>query len=254
MTSNTLSRSTRLKTWLGAGVAFVAAALLLVAPVAVNAQATSSIIRGTVTTPDGSPASGATVTITDTRTSTSRRTTTGSDGAFSVSNLGIGGPFEITVSSSNFKSAQVTDVFTSLSSASVYDIVLEQGTMEEVVVTASANSIGGLRAIGPSSTFDLETLQAVPTINRNITDVIRADPRVFVDESRGDINAVQCAGKNSRFNSLTVDGVRLNDSFGLNANGYPTERMPFSFDAISQVAVELAPYGIRVNAINPVAG
>ena len=71
---------------------------------------------------------------------------------------------------------------------------------------------------------------------------MRTDPRIFVDESRGDINAVQCAGKNSRFNSLTVDGVRLNDSFGLNSNGYPTERMPFSYDALKQVSVELSPF------------
>ena len=53
------------------------------------------------------------------------------------------------------------------------------------------------------------------------------------------------AGKNSRFNSLTVDGVRMNDSFGLNSNGYPTERMPFSYDAINQVSVELAPFDVE---------
>jgi outer membrane receptor for ferrienterochelin and colicin len=100
-------------------------------------------------------------------------------------------------------------------------------------------------AIGPSANFGLATLESAPAINRNITDVIRADARFYVDESRGDINAVQCAGKNSRFNSLTVDGVRMNDSFGLNSNGYPTERMPFSYDAIEQVAVELAPFDVE---------
>lgn len=36
----------------------------------------------------------------------------------------------------------------------------------------------------------------------------------------------------------------MNDSFGLNDNGYPTERMPFSFDAIEQVAVEMAPFDV----------
>ena len=56
---------------------------------------------------------------------------------------------------------------------------------------------------------------------------------------------MQCGGKNSRYNSLTVDGVRMNDSFGLNDNGYPTERMPFSYDAISQVTVELAPFDVE---------
>ena len=45
--------------------------------------------------------------------------------------------------------------------------------------------------------------------------------------------------------TLTVDGVRLNDNFGLNSNGYPTERIPFSYDAIEQVSVELAPFDVN---------
>jgi hypothetical protein len=55
---------------------------------------------------------------------------------------------------------------------------------------------------------------------------------------------VHCGGANPRFNSLTVDGVRMNDQFGLNSNGYPTERQPFAYDSIEQVAVELAPFDV----------
>ncbi|MEM8615581.1 MAG: cell envelope biogenesis protein OmpA, partial [Pseudomonadota bacterium] len=98
-------------------------------------------------------------------------------------------------------------------------------------------------ATGPSAVFTLEDLETLPAINRDIKDIIRLDPRIFIDTSFAD--AIQCAGANPRFNSLTVDGLRLNDSFGLNSNGYPTERIPFSFDAINQVAVELAPYDVQ---------
>ena len=71
---------------------------------------------------------------------------------------------------------------------------------------------------------------------------MRIDPRIYVDE--GGSNGIQCVGKSPRFNSLTVDGVRMNDLFGLNSNGYPTERMPFSFDAIAGVSVEIAPFDV----------
>lgn len=37
--------------------------------------------------------------------------------------------------------------------------------------------------------------------------------------------------------------MRLNDNFGLNSNGYPTQQMPFSYDAI---AVEFAPFDLRI--------
>jgi outer membrane receptor for ferrienterochelin and colicin len=223
---------------------FMVTVLILALPVAAYAQATTGAIRGSVVSQDGSAAADAEIRVTDTRTSISRSTSTNADGTFNISGLPIGGPFEINVIADDYKTAQVTGVYTSLSEVANYNIVLEEGQLEEIVVTASGEFQVGSLAMGPNATFDIDTLQAAPAVNRNITDVIRADPRIFVDESRGDINAVQCAGKNSRFNSLTVDGVRMNDSFGLNSNGYPTERMPFSFDAINQVAVELAPFDV----------
>ncbi len=221
------------------------AILLLALPFSAGAQMTSGSVRGSVQTPSGEPAASASVTVTDTRTNATRSTTTDQNGAFSVSGLSIGGPFTIAVSSSEYKDALLTDVYTNLSEAATFNIRLEEGAIEEIVVTASAVFAGANIAIGPSASFGIDQLEAAPAINRNITDVIRADARIYVDESRGDINAVQCAGKNSRFNSLTVDGVRMNDSFGLNSNGYPTERMPFSYDAINQVAVELAPFDVQ---------
>jgi hypothetical protein len=220
-------------------------ALFAALPNAGFAQSTSGSIRGTVATPSGDSAVGAQVTITDTRTNSTRVTTTDENGLFNVGGLAIGGPFTINVSSSDYKGALVTDVYTNLSSAVTFDILLEAGVLEEVIVTGSAVFAGADLAIGPSTNFDITVLEAAPAINRNITDVIRADPRIYVDESRGGRNAVQCGGKNQRFNSLTVDGVRMNDSFGLNSNGYPTERMPFSYDAINEVAVELAPFDLQ---------
>ena len=115
--------------------------------------------------------------------------------------------------------------------------------MEEVIVTG-AQVVMADTAVGPNAIFDIATLQDSPAINRNINDIIQQDPRLFVDQSRGSVDAVQCNGANPRYNSLTVDGVRLNDGFGLNSNGYPTQRMPFPYDAISSVAVEMAPMSV----------
>ena len=225
--------------------AFLVFLLMLTVPVTGVAQSTSGTVRGFVQTPSAEPAVGLEVTITDTRTNSSRTTTTDGNGAFNVGGLAIGGPFTIAVKSLEHKDALITEVYTNLSAAATFNISLEEGMIEEVIVVGSATFTGVDLAIGPSSNFDIQVLEAAPAINRNITDVIRADARIFVDESRGDINAIQCAGKNSRYNSLTVDGVRMADSFGLNGNGYPTERMPFSYDAINQVAVELAPFDLQ---------
>lgn len=209
------------------------------------AQETTSGIRGSVANPDGTPAVGATVTITHTESGTKRTVTTNGLGGFQARNLRVGGPYTVTVDSDQYQDSSVTDVFLSLGEPYVLNLSLEADAVESIVVTASRLSAMAFSERGPSANFSLEQLENAPAINRNLSDIVRIDSRIFVDESRGDINAIQCAGKNPRFNSLTVDGVRMNDSFGLNSNGYPTERMPFSFDAIEQVAVELAPFDVQ---------
>ncbi|ADM08521.1 Oar-like outer membrane protein protein, OmpA family protein [Parvularcula bermudensis HTCC2503] len=117
-----------------------------------------------------------------------------------------------------------------------------------IVVSGSAPGLGANLATGPSTAFSLETLETAPSINRDVKDIVRIDPRVYLDANAGGTqgnDGILCAGANPRFNSLTVDGIRLNDAFGLNSNGYPTERIPFTYDAIDQVAVELAPFDVE---------
>ncbi len=212
-----------------------------------EAQVTTSGIRGSVTTETGTPIAGATVTVTDPATGFARQTETSANGFFSFRGLPVGGRYDVSVASSAYQSEVIEGVGLNLGDTTDVNFALagdEARTLDAVVVTASGADIAQV-AVGPSAVFGIETLERAPAINRNIVDVLRIDPRVYVDESRGDINPVQCGGKNPRFNSLTLDGVRLNDGFGLNSNGYPTERQPFPFDAIEEVAIELAPFDVE---------
>ncbi|MEE2921136.1 MAG: TonB-dependent receptor [Pseudomonadota bacterium] len=236
-----------MKNWttFGRGAA-VSAVALSMAGVAM-AQVTTSSIRGQVTNDEGQAVAGALVTVTDPTTGLTRTATTNNVGQYTIRSLPISSDYVVSVTSDDLQGQYLEDVGLSLGDATQVNFTLStdsEARQETIVVTASAADLAPT-ATGPSASFGLETLQKAPAINRNITDVLRLDPRIYVDESRGDINAVQCGGKNSRFNSLTVDGVRMNDNFGLNANGYPTERIPFSYDAIEQVAVELAPFDVQ---------
>jgi outer membrane receptor for ferrienterochelin and colicin len=225
---------------------------------AAMAQETSSSIEGTITSPTGAPAAGTEITVIHVPSGTTKTVTVSNSGNFSLSGLRVGGPYQVIVDSSEFQDTTVEDVFLNLGESYKVGLQLDQASEIEIIrVTASQLSSGAMGLTSPSATFDLEDLQKAPSINRNITDVIRMDPRVYVDETRGDANPVQCVGKSNRFNSLTVDGVKLNDSFGLGSSGYPTVRMPFSYDAIEQVSVEIAPFdvvytgftGCNINAV-----
>ena len=45
-----------------------------------------------------------------------------------------------------------------------------------------------------------------------------------------------------------MDGVRQSDDFGLNANGYPTQRSPISVDLVQSLNVEVAPFDVQYGA------
>lgn len=203
------------------------------------AQETTAAVRGVVTSSSGSPVSGAMVTITSLSTGLSRSATTDASGGYFIRQLPAGVDYSISVSSSQ---GGASTERMSLTVGQQAQMNYRLSALEEVVVVGTAAAVADT-AIGPTAVFDLSALQDSPAINRNINDIIGQDPRVYIDQSSS-ADAIQCNGGNPRFNSLTVDGVRMNDGFGLNSNGYPTQRMPFPFDSISSVAVEMAPMSV----------
>ena len=233
---------------LGAAFLLTASSLATVAalPTVASAQVTTSDIRGAITTEAGLPVNGATVTLINSETGFARQVATDSAGAFVVRNLPITGAYDITITAPGLQGERVEGVRLSLGDATQLNFALadESAEIDEIVVVGQRQVVADL-ALGPNASFGLAVLEEAPAINRNIADIIRIDPRVFVDEGRGGINSVQCVGQSSRFNSITLDGVALNDSFGLNSNGYPTERQPFPFDALEQVSVEIAPFDVK---------
>ncbi len=233
---------------LSAGAAAIAltTAFATVVTTPVMAQQTTSEIRGVVTDDAGAPVSGATVTITDTRTGSSRTTSTGADGGFSARNLVVGGPYSVGVTAGGFRAERIDGVTASLSGSTQLSFDLERSVAgasgDEIVVTATRSNTANV-AIGPSATFGLETIEALPSISRDIRDIIRIDPRLTVT---GGDDSVSCLGGNNRFNSFTIDGVQSNDAFGLNASGLPARaNFPIPFDSIRETSVEFSPFDVE---------
>lgn len=206
------------------------------------ANTTTSAIKGSIVGPAGNPAAGTEVTIIHVPSGTTKSAVVNDAGLFTAQGLRVGGPYKVLVDSDKFQDQEINDIFLLLGKTRSVDLQLEsQEAMETISVTGRAISrfSGGA---SPASHFGAEDLANLPAINRDLKDIVRVDPRIYIDETRGD--AIHCAGGNPRFNSLTLDGAKMNDNFGLNSNGYPTTRVPFSFDSIEQVSVELAPFDV----------
>lgn len=223
------------------------------------AQETSAAVRGVVTGSNGQAISGAEVEIKSLATGFTKRATTDGTGSYFIRQLPAGVEYTVSVKAAGEGSARTERLPLTVGESVQMNYQLSS-TLEEVVVLGRAVSLADT-AIGPTAVFSAKDLQDSPAINRNINDVIGQDPRIYIDQSSS-ADAIQCNGANPRFNSLTLDGIRLNDGFGLNSNGYPTQRMPFPFDAVSSVAVEMAPMSVvyggfsacNVNAVTKSGG
>jgi len=228
----------------------IATALVLALGLSTTALAntTTSTIKGNVSGPNGNAAAGTQITIVHVPSGTTKSATVNDSGIFTAKGLRVGGPYKIIVDSDSFQDTELNDVFLTLGQTFPLTVALESLDQTEVIQVTGRTVSRFASGTSPSSHFNAEDLASLPAINRDLKDIVRVDPRVYVDESRDD--AIQSGGGSPRFNSLTLDGARMNDNFGLNGNGYPTVRVPFSYDSIDQVSVELAPFDVKYGSFS----
>jgi outer membrane receptor for ferrienterochelin and colicin len=208
----------------------------------VMAQETAGQINGSVFDAQGAPAGGIPVTIRHVPSGTVTNVTSNEQGRFIARGLRLGGPYEVTYTPPGGGARKVEQaIFVSLGEAFELDIALAGRQGIEEIVVVGAQTLSELKT-GPSTTFNLNQIEGAPTISRDLKDIIRADPKVYID--RFNEGAIQIGGTNNRFNLLTVDGIRQNDDFGLNGGGYPTLRSPLSLDVIEQLSVNTAPFPV----------
>lgn len=210
---------------------------------------TSSAIRGNVVNSAGENAVNATVEILHVPSGTRSTARTNEAGVFSSSGLRVGGPYTIKITSSD-GTKTFENIFLSLDDSLRLNAQLE--SVERIAVTATTPILAN--NAGSSSFFNASDIENAPSFNRDLKDIIRNNPLVNINGADGTISV---AGTNPRFNNITVDGISMNDDFGLNMSGYPTTRSPISLDAIDQVIVDTTPFkakdsgfqGAKINAV-----
>ena len=233
----------KLKYLLAASVVSLSAAATIAAPA--HAQQITSGVEGTVTDEAGNPVAAATVTVTDTRTNQASTLSTGSQGNFRVQSLQPGGPYTVTVTAPGFEGQTVEDVQLSISGNTGFDFALSSENAGNTIVVTGARAQVTQVAVGPGAAFDTQTLEAFPSITRDIRDIIRIDPRVSLEQNN-DVDRISCLGGNDRTNTFTVDGIVQSDTFGLNGTPFAARNsLPLPFDVVDQLSVEFAPFDVE---------
>ncbi len=217
------------------------AAIVMSGATAVVAQETTGGIRGSVFDQAGEPVANATVVITHVPSGTQARAVTDANGGYSARNLRVGGPYEVTVTSAELGDVTDTIANIGIGTPASLDLFIGSGSVEDIIVTGSASS--GRLQTSPRATFNESAIDTLPTINRDIRDFVRTSPFATTDATNND--ALSIGGQSNRANAFLVDGVRQGDDFGLQANGYPTQRSPISVSALQAVSVDIAPYDVQ---------
>jgi Carboxypeptidase regulatory-like domain/TonB dependent receptor len=222
---------------------FAGAALAaLMVPSAVYAQEVSSSIGGTVLSKAGTPVAGAEIVIVHTPTGTRATTSTREDGQFEARGLRIGGPFTVFITADTFQGQTIEGISTGAGDTFTLTAELEAASEgDTIVVTASALRRSGLLTTGSETTVGAADIASVASSNRDLRDVARRDPLTSFDPSN---RSLSIAGQQARANRFTVDGVQVQDDFGLNQGGLPSLRGIVSLEAIQQFSVKAAPFDV----------
>ncbi len=209
------------------------------------AQITSSNLRGTVVTSDGSPISGASVELLHVPSSTVARSTTGATGQFFESGLRVGGPYQLTVSGSGYETTIFENLFLEPGNqdpitveltgvGDVTDRVMVTGT--RMVEAAELNS-------GVGSVYSAQDIRNSTGTDRDLINTILQDPLATSDG----VGNLSVAGVNPRFNGLAIDGSLQQDDFGLGSNTYATERSPINIDTVESVSLVASDYSVQAS-------
>lgn len=212
--------------------------LLFTVSLTAFSQVTTSSITGSVKDADGQPLIGATVKATHVPSGTIYGTITQSNGSFTIPGMRIGGPYRIEISYVGYQPKAINGINLSLGEPYTLNETLSTGgkELETITVVGSSSKLSQERT-GAATIINTQQLSTLPTINRSISDFTRLTP-----QSDGN----NFAGRDGRYNNLQVDGVNLNNNFGLSDDPMPGGgASPISLDALSEVSVNIAPYDVR---------
>ncbi len=223
---------------------------LLAGSVALKGQGiTSSAISGKVSDDSGNGIPEVSVSIVHEPTGSVTTTRTNEAGRYAARGLRVGGPYTVTARSTGWEPRVQTDVYIELSRAYLADFALKESLGDiidlEAFTVSAADTFLAASAAGSGSVIDEDSILNTPKINRSFSDIARLDPRVSIADGSNGSGQIVALGQNNRTNNIQIDGVKINDQFGLNSDGNPSLANPISIDTIEEISVELTPYDVR---------
>jgi hypothetical protein len=212
--------------------------LLTFSTLVMFAQVTTSGISGKIYGENKISLPGASVVLVHVPTGTQYGTVTDADGLYRITNMKVGGPYTMTVSYVGYKPVVESNLNLGLGQTLGLneDLSPNATDLQGVQITSTKNQLIDGNKTGASTNIGSTQIKSLPSINRSITDFTKLTPQA---------NGNSFAGRDGRYNNITIDGANFNNNFGLSTKSLPGgDAQPISLDAIEEISVNVAPFDI----------
>src|SRR5712692_2244545 len=210
--------------------------LALVFPVflAAQSQATTGVIRGTVTDPSGTTVAGATVALRETQTGFQRQVTSNERGIFVASLMPLG-IYDVTARAVGFSETRRTGVRLGVGETVNLTLPLAAVQLQAVVVEAKQPVVDVTRVENSTSLPDA-AVSRLPNNGRNYLNLTLLTPNVAIVQGP-DGDELSISGQKGIHNNVSVDGADFNNPFFGEQRGGQRPPFTFNLDAVQEIVV-----------------
>ena len=216
---------------------------------ALDAQSRStSAVRGSVLGPNSAEVAGAVVHLRHEQTGVERTTLTNERGNFLLLLVAPGGPYTLSIQHLGMAEGLREGILLQVGETFIADfgMQLQVVELEAISVEVDRSAVFNPSQVGPVTRLDTRTIEAMPLLSRDITELNLLSPLVTATEGGG----FSVAGVNDRYNALLIDGIVGKDMFGLTSGGVPGGQAGaklIPLDAVSQYEILIAPFDVRLS-------
>lgn len=207
---------------------------------------TTGALRGQVVDSAGNPLAEVQIRVTNKATGYATGALTRDNGTYFIQGLEVG-LYTVQARRIGFEPRLQDNVPIALSQTAVADFRLTNQVAQLAAVRVTG-SVTAAETFSPSNTgtktvISGQQIDKVPTLSRNLTDLIRVAPQVSVSGP-----GYSAGGMSNRMNNVQIDGATERDVFGLGSTGSPgaqVNQKPVSLEAVKEFQVILAPFDVR---------
>jgi hypothetical protein len=150
----------------------------------------------------------------------------------------VGGPYTVAVSFIGYSKSTLENITLKLGEPYIVNLRMTvTGIQLQSVNIVTSKRITSAKS-GATTNINRTAIATLPTFSRSVNDFTRLSPQSNGGGSFG--------GRDSRLNSVTVDGANLNNTFGTSSELFPGGgAQPISIETYDEISINNSPFDVR---------